>query len=153
MTLPLLNLIERAETSTPVSRRWRLVRATTKAAWYAMRDSLAEHERVVYWGLMAYWNRYQCWPTGMELFEFLDDLRKRKPQHPRYRLIKDINNVRPRLTCLNQRDPAVVVTGEKRPCRSRHANGNPKVVLTWRIPQVGEAVRDGRTQHNKGEAA
>jgi hypothetical protein len=136
-------------------RVWRLTRATTKAAWYAVRANLPKHEQAVFWGLLAYWNRYQQWPTGMELFEFLEAKRKRSPQHPRYRLIRDINNVRPRLTTMNQRDPAVVVTGPTRLCTSRQAADNPtkKPVLTWRVPQVGDPIRDGRPPASRIVAA
>lgn len=159
VALPLLAVAERAEqlealaTGVPARRPWRLARETSKAAWYAVRDVLPEQEKAVFWGLLAYWNRHQDWPTGMELFEFLEALRHRRPNHPRYRLIKDINSVRPRLTCMNQDDPARVVTGPKRPCRSRLAKGSTRPVLTWRIPQLGEPVRDGRPPASRTVAA
>jgi hypothetical protein len=132
--------------TTAVVRPWRLTRATTKAAWYAVRGQLTEHEQAVFWGLLAYWNRHQAWPTAYELFEFLRACRARTPRHPRYRLIHDINNVRPRLTGMNQRDPAIVVTGPARVCTSQRAReaGSTLEVLTWRAPQVGEPLRRGR---------
>lgn len=157
---PLLDIAEQVErreavaAGLPVRRPWRLVRATTKAAWYAVRDILPSHEAAVFWGLMAYWNRHQDWPTGMELFEFLEQLRKRNPRHPRYRLIKDINNVRPRLSEMNQRDPAVVVTGPKRMCTSVRSStwANHQVVFTWRIPQLGEPVLAGSAPADRAVA-
>lgn len=146
------------DTAAHAERPWRLTRATSKAAWYAVRNELSKHEQAVFWGLLAYWNRHQAWPTAQELYEFLRALRRRKPRHPRYRLIHDINNVRPRLTTMNQHDPALVVTGPKRVCQSERAREarreavdrrgrddlTPLEVLTWRIPQVGEATRRGR---------
>lgn len=136
----------------PDTYAWRLTRATTKAAWYAVRDRLSKKEQAVFWGLLAYWNRNQTWPTAMELYEFLIELKKRTPNHPRYRLIHDINNVRPRLTSMNQYDPAIVVTGPTRPCQSARAKEARKLlkgpstleVLTWRVPQVGDSPRRGK---------
>lgn len=151
-SLPLLALCEREErleaviTGVPAPRTWRLVRATTKAQWYQVREQLHKREQAVYWALMAFWNRHQMWPTGMELLEFCLERKKRRPNHPRYRLIVDVNSVRPRLTGLNQKDPALVVTGEPRLCTSEHARTSThrKPVLTWRIPQLGDPVRSGR---------
>ena len=50
--------------SPPAPRFWRLVRETTKHAWYIVRDTLPARERAVYFGLMAYFNRHQDWPTA-----------------------------------------------------------------------------------------
>jgi hypothetical protein len=148
---PLLVLCEREDrleaqaTGVPAVKPWRLVRATAKAQWYVIRETLKGRERAVYWGLMGYWNRHQDWPTGMELLEFLLEHKAKNPKHPRYRLITDVNSVRPRLTGLNQREPALVVTGPKRHCTSNYEKGKEHhlQVLTWRIPQLGEAVRSG----------
>lgn len=127
--------------SPPAPRFWRLVRETTKRAWYVVREQLEANERAVYFGLMAYWNRHQHWPTAYELYEFLEDLKHKHPNHPRYRRIKDINNVRPRLSMMNQYDPPLVVTGEKRRCTSQRRAGS--LMYVWRIPQLGEPVRAG----------
>lgn len=135
----------------PAVSPWRLTRATTKAAWYAVRDQLEKREQAVFWGLLAYWNRHQQWPTAQELFEFLVAMKRRTPTHPRYCLIHDINNVRPRLTGMNQHDPAIVVTGEKRLCHSARAREarqlltrpSTLLVFTWRVPQVGDPIRRG----------
>lgn len=130
----------------PAPRFWRLARETSRRAWYMVRDTLPPRERAVYYGLMAYWNRYQTWPTSLELLEFLLALKARQPRHPRYRLVHDVNSVRPRLTCLNQYDPPLVVTGPTRCCTStaaRSSTGRRRSlqVLTWRIPQLGEVPR------------
>lgn len=124
----------------PPRRFWRLVRATTRQAWYLVRDTLPAREQAIYFGLMAYWNRYQTWPTALELLEFLLELKQRHPRHPRYRGIVDVNSVRPRLTGLNQHEPPLVVTGAPRLCTSRQARqwSRRKPVHVWRIPQVGE---------------
>lgn len=124
-------------------RFWRLVRETTRQAWYVVRDTLPNQQRACYVGLMAYWNRYQCWPTSQELLEFLLALKAKHPGHPRYRCISDINSVRPALTYLNQNDPPLVVTGEPRLCTSVKSGAqlHRRPVLTWRVPQLGEAVR------------
>lgn len=134
--------------SPPAPRFWRLVRATAKRAWYVVRDTLPKRERAVYFGLMAYWNRHQQWPTAMELYEFLIELKRRHPRHPRYRLIVDINSVRPRLTGLNHYNPPLVVTrtSDQRLCQSNRAQEARRLmrgpsnmlVNVWRIPQVGE---------------
>lgn len=135
------------------AKPWRLMRATARHAWYVVRDRLPLRERAVYYGLMAYWNGRQHWPTAQELLEFLLVLKGRHPRHPRYRVIHDINNVRPRLHGLNHYDPALVVTGPTRLCQSARAREarallktqTPKLeVFTWRIPQLGEAARAGR---------
>jgi len=159
--LPLLDLVERAErmaadaAGTVPPRQWRLVRETSRRAWYAVRDILPKQQQAVFWGLMAYFNRHQEWPTAMELLEFLQDLRVRRPHHPRYRLITDVNSVRPRLSEINSHDPALVVTGPARLCTSRHEQRKSRhtPVLTWRIPQLGETARSGRPPHTKTEAA
>lgn len=131
--------------SPPSPRFWRLVRETTRRAWYVVRDTLGPRERAVYFGLMAYWNRHQAWPTSAELLEFLLDLKRRHPRHPRYRLIVDVNSVRPRLSALNQRTPALVVTGPTRKCTAHatlaRVDARKPAVLTWRIPQLGETPR------------
>lgn len=120
-------------------RFWRLVRETSRAAWYRAGKSLPLYERVIFVGIAAFYNRHQCWPTSMELFEFLLELKARRPLHERYRLVKDINNVRPRLTDMNQMTPALVVTGARRRCTSQRSAGH--VMYEWRIPQLGEAGR------------
>ena len=141
-------------------RPWRLMRATTKAQWHLIRETLKGQERAVYFGVMAFWNRYQDWPTGMELLEFLLAAKRRNPRHPRWKCITDVNSVRPRLTGLNQKLPAaLVVTGEVRLCRSDRAQAaraegkRCPAVLTWRIPQLGEAPRTGRPPETRTVAA
>lgn len=153
MTLTLLDIAEQAERReafdagvTP-PRRWRIIRQTSRAAWIAVRDILPKQQQAVFWGLMAYYNRHQDWPTAMELLEFLQAARLRKPNHPRYRLISDVNSVRPRLSEMNDRTPPLVVTGDARLCRSRHASSRRrKPVMTWRIPQLGEPIRASRPE-------
>jgi hypothetical protein len=130
------------------AKAWRLMRETSKAAWYRASKNLPHAERTIFIGIAAFWYRRQYWPTSMELFEFLQQLR-----HRRYRWILDINNVRPRLTTLNQHRnragelvPMVITAGTRR-CASRHAQrqravgSNPGKVLTWAIPQVGGRQR------------
>ncbi len=120
-------------------RVWRLLRETSKAAYYQLGHQIPMDERTVFLGVAAYFYRHQVWPTSMELFEFLSALRAKHPRHPRYGRIKDVNNVRPRLTELNQRTPPLVVTGEKRRCTSERSKGHKMYV--WRVPQLGEAAR------------
>jgi hypothetical protein len=117
-------------------RRWRLVRETATAAYARLKTKLPAHERVIYIGLAAYFNRHQAWPTSRELFEFLTEQRLRKPKEARFRRIKDINNVSPRLSDMSTHGRTVVWRGEIRPCTSRRSRG--RRMLTWRIPDRGE---------------
>lgn len=123
----------------PAPRLWRLVRQTSKAVYELLKHRLAAHDRAVYLGIAAYYNRYQQWPTSSELLEFLLELKARHPRHPRYQLIVDANSVRPRLTGMNKR--GVIRCWHPRLCtsrRSRTKRGLPRELHTWRIPQVGD---------------
>jgi hypothetical protein len=143
-----LSLPFEPQTAPPAPRFWRLVRETSRRAWYVVRERLPRRERAVYFGLMAYWNAKQHWPTSQELLEFLLELKRRNPRHPRYRLIIDANSVRPRLTGLNQYDPPLVVTRatDRRLCQSQRAREARQLLVgrstmevsVYRIPQVGE---------------
>jgi hypothetical protein len=122
-------------TTDPPRRFWRLVRETAVGAYDVLKRTGRRDagERAVYVGVAAYYNRHQRWPTAMELFEFLTVLRTNKPEHARYRRIKDINNVRPRLTEMSTHGRRAILRGPKRPCTSARSGG--ATVLTWMIPQ------------------
>lgn len=117
----------------PAPRLWRLVRQTSRAIYAELKRTLPRRERVVYLGLAAYWNRHQEWPTSSELLEFLLDLKRRHPRHPRYQLVTDLNSVRPRLSEMSTHGRAVVLRGIERRCRVKGT-----VQMVWRIPQLGD---------------
>ena len=148
--VPSVDLVP-AEPPARPPRVWRVMRATAKAQWVQIRPFLPRMERTIYFGVFAFWNRFNCWPTAAELLEFLLTLKARHPHHPRYRWVVNINNVAPRLSSMSHRldskgEPKtpLLFISVPRHCtsdlaRSHQANGSPaRTVMTYRIPQVGD---------------
>lgn len=101
-------------------------RATALTSCEAYRDlapTLAERERAVRLGLERFYQARRCWPTSYELFEFM---REWGTGH-----VKDLNDVRPRLTEMSQRLRPLVFKGAKRTC-----SVTGRTSLTWELPPL-----------------
>lgn len=85
-----------------------------------LEPTLGERQRAVLTGLREFHVRRGCWPGSYELVRFMQD---QQIGH-----VRDVNDVRPRLTELRDRTRSIVVNGPKRRC-----GVTKKTVLTWEI--------------------
>jgi hypothetical protein len=92
------------------------VQETSAQTYRELQPTLAQRQRAVLVALEAYHHERGCWPTAYELFRWMESA---------HFAVRDVNDVRPRLTELKERGE--IVEGEKRRCGvTGHTAG------TWR---------------------
>lgn len=99
------------------------VQQTSRAAYEELQPTLTTRQRKVLAALVGYHSHHGVWPTAYELYEAMK----------RDALVKDLNDVRPRLTELKEKGAV------DNPSIKRHCFVSHKRAFTWRI--VTEAPR------------